>query len=142
MNISTYKQKQKELNNIIQETKYTRYLILPWAVTLWATKWSARRFGGFLQGGRHDFRWKIEVRPQKLNSIIGEVPVIVHPSKSLTHVTLGFKALHELNRLQIWDINLWVLCKIVILLCIADSLCSNKKKCIKICKNRFTQLNQ
>ena len=102
---------------------------LPWAVTRWATKWpTSSRLRLFLQGGRNNFWWKIQVRPQKLNPVIGKIPVVVHPSKCLTNIFLGFEALHELNNLEIRNVNLRVLCKVEVLLCIANSLYRFKTK--------------
>ena len=110
-------------------SKWSAWCKLPGTITRWATKWpTTSRLWLFLQSGRDNFRGKIQVSPQKLNPIIGKVPVVVHPCKCLTNIFLGFEALHELNNLEIGNINLRMLCKIVVLFCIANSLYRFKKK--------------
>ena len=84
-------------------------LALPWAIARRTTQRATEGLGGFLQGGGHNFRWKIEVSPQMLDSIIGKVPIIVHPRECLPHKLLGFKALHQLDHLQIRNIDLRML---------------------------------
>ena len=104
---------------------------LPWAIARWATKRPTTSRTGTrrpLQSVGNDLGWQIEVIPQKLNAIVGQIPVIVHPSKCLPHILLGFEALHELDDLQVRHIYLWVLRKVVILLCVAHALCIYRKK--------------
>ncbi|MFS7969232.1 hypothetical protein Hanom_Chr09g00806701 [Helianthus anomalus] len=48
----------------------------------------------------------------------------MHPSERLLHILLRFKALHELNHLQIRYIDFRMLCQIVILLSKANTLCT------------------
>ena len=50
----------------------------------------------------------------------------MHPSESLTHVLLGFEALHQLYYLQIWHIDLRMLREVEVLLRIANALCTNR----------------
>lgn len=75
-----------------------------------------------LESGGDDLRRKVEVCPEMLDAIVGEEPVIVHPGKCLSDVLLRLEALHQLNHLQIRDINLRVLRKIEVLLRVAYSL--------------------
>lgn len=127
----------KQFNTLINmpseknlRTRHRKKMIdieLPWTVTRWATHWPTRGFHRLLQGGRHNLWWEIQVSPKKLNPIISEVPVVVHPCKCLPYIFLWLKALHQLNHLQIWNINFGVFCKIVVLLCIANSLCTHAK---------------
>lgn len=96
--------------------------ILPRAVARWATKGSASWLCLLLQSVGDNLRRKIEVVPQELNAIIGEVPVIVHPRKGLPHILLRLEALHQLNHLQIRHIDLGMLWQVVVFLRIAHSL--------------------
>jgi len=110
-------------NERVRRTLQSANFQLPGTVTRWASKWAtASRLCLFLQSSRNNFWWKIQVSPQKLNPIIGKIPVVVHPCKCLTNIFLGFEALHELNNLEIGNINLWVLCKVEIFFRIANSL--------------------
>lgn len=115
-------QKGGEKWKIVKSESSQYDLSLPGTVTRWATHGPTSGLCRFLQGGRHNFWWKIEVSPQKFNSIISKVPIIVHPGKCLTNILLGFETLHQLNDLKIGHIDLRVLCKVEILLCIANSL--------------------
>jgi len=99
-------------------------LDIPRAITGGATKGSARWLGLFLQSGRNNFGRKVKVGSEKLDAIIGEEPVIMHPSKGLSHVLTGLETLHQLNHLQIRHINLRVLRQIEVLLRKANSLCT------------------
>lgn len=83
---------------------------------------AARRANRFLQRSRNNLRREIEVGPEELDPIIGEVPVVMHPGEGLPHVLLGFEALHQLNHLQIRDIDIRVLREVVVLLRVANSL--------------------
>lgn len=56
----------------------------------------------------------------------------MHPRKCLTNILPRFEALHQLNHLQVWNIDFWVLRKIIILLCIAYSLCGFKANLIQL----------
>lgn len=79
--------------------------------------------GRFLERGGDDLRGKVEIAAQELDPVVGEIPVVVHPRKGLANILLRFEALHQLNHLQIWHIDVGMLCEIVILLRIANSLC-------------------
>ena len=106
---------------------HNNLLGIPRAITGWATKGSARWLGLFLQSGRDNFGRKVKVSSEKLDAIVGEEPVIVHPSKGLPYVLAGLEALHQLNHLQIRHINLRVLRQIEVLLRIANSLCKKSQ---------------
>lgn len=80
-----------------------------------------------LQSGWDDLRGKIEVVPQKLNPIVGQIPVIMHPSEGLANVLLRLEALHKLDHLQIRDIDFRVLRKVIVLLREANALWISKK---------------
>lgn len=97
-------------------------LEIPRPIPGWAAHGPAWGPGRFLQRSRDNLRRQIEVATEELNPIIGEVPVVMHPGEGLPHVLLGFEALHQLNHLQIRDIDIWVLCEVVVLLRIANSL--------------------
>merc|ERR1711928_220055 len=61
-------------------------------------------FGGlgcFSQGGWHYLRWKVKVVSQVLNSLVGQVPVVVPPCEVLAHVTTRFERLHGLDHFQV-----------------------------------------
>jgi len=103
---------------------HSNLLDIPRAITGWATKGSARWLGLFLQSGRHNFGRKVKVSSQKLDAVVGEKPVIMHPSEGLPHVLARFEALHKLNHLQIRHINLRMLRQIEVLLRKANSLCT------------------
>jgi len=112
----------KQSNITIQGYSENDDVILPGAITGWATEWSSGGLGLLLKSGGHDFWGKVEICSEELNSIVGEEPVIMHPSKCLAHVLPGLEALHQLYHLQIWNINLRVLRQIVVLLRKANSL--------------------
>ena len=78
--------------------------------------------GLLLQGRRDDLRGEIEVVPQKLDAIVGQVPVIMHPSEGLAHILLRLEALHQLYHLKVRDIDIRVLRQIEVLLGIANTL--------------------
>ena len=105
------------------------------AVASWATERTARGLGLLLKGVGHNLRGQVEVVPQKLDTVVGEVPVVVHPCECLPHILLGLEALHKLDDLEIRHIDLWMLRKVVVLLGIAHSLCSNQNE------YELTQLN-
>ena len=100
-----------------------RQRYLPGAIAARPAHRPARWPGRFLERGGDDLRGKVEIGAQELDPVVGEIPVVVHPRKGLANVLLRFEALHQLNHLQIWDINIRMLCEIVILLRIANSLC-------------------
>ena len=78
--------------------------------------------GGLLKSSRNNFRGKIEVSPQELDAVVRKIPVVMHPSESFPNVFLGLEALHQLNHLQVRDIDLGMLRQIKIFLRIANSL--------------------
>lgn len=57
-----------------------------------------------------------------LNTVIGQIPVVVPPCEVLLHVLLRLEALHKLNDLQVGHIDLGVFRGIVILLGVQDTL--------------------
>jgi hypothetical protein len=57
-----------------------------------------------------------------LNTVIGQVPVVVPPGEALLDVFLGLEALHELDDLQVGHIDLGVLGGIEVLLGVQDAL--------------------
>ena len=77
-----------------------------------------------LQSSRDNFGRKVKVSSEKLDAIVGEEPVIVHPSKSFSHVLARLETLHQLNHLQIRHVDLRVLGQIEVLLREANSLCT------------------
>ena len=96
----------------------------PWAITRgarakWAAWWPCR----LLECSRYNLRRQVKVIPQVLNAIISEVPVVVLPGEGLPDILLGLEALHELDDLKVWHINLWVFCQIVVLLGVQNPLC-------------------
>lgn len=93
---------QREAIQIDQSNKEaTTNPVLPWAITGRAAKaaTSRRRAGSSLQSVGNNLGWQIEIGSQKLNAVVGQVPVVVHPGKGLPHVLLGFEALHQLDHL-------------------------------------------
>merc|ERR1711962_513918 len=61
-------------------------------------------FGGlgcFAKGGWHDLRWKVKIVSEVLNSLVGQVPIVVPPCEVLTHVTTRFEGLHGLDYFQV-----------------------------------------
>lgn len=45
------------------------------------------------------------------------------PSKALGHILLALEALHELDDMEVWHINLRVLLQVEVLLSLKDTLC-------------------
>ena len=74
---------------------------VPGSITRGTTCGSTRGPRWLFQSSRHDFRWKVEVSSQMLDSIISKVPVIVHPCKVFFYIFFGLEALHKLNNLKI-----------------------------------------
>lgn len=50
-----------------------------------------------LEGGGDDLGGQVEVGGEVLNAVVGEEPVVVHPTECLPHITLLFEALHHLS---------------------------------------------
>lgn len=125
----------KRVPNTNSKTKNNRLskstieeLNVPRAVAGWATQGPAGGLGLLLQSSRDNLRRKVEVVPQKLDAVIGEVPVVMHPSEGLAHVLLRLEALHQLYHLQVRHIDLRMLRQVIVLLRIAHSLCKNPQK--------------
>jgi hypothetical protein len=55
-------------------------------------------------------------------------PVVVPPGKPLSHQLLALEALHELENMQVWDINLGMLLKVEVLLGLQDALCNRRRR--------------
>ena len=105
----------------IKQIKRTRIKGVSWAVVTRASQRPLSGLGLLLQGSRDNLRREIEIVPEELNPIDCDVPVIVHPSESLTNIFFRLKTLHELNHLKIRYINICVLGQVIVLLCIANS---------------------
>jgi hypothetical protein len=63
--------------------------------------------GGLLEGGRHNLRGEVEVLAEVLNALVGQEPVIMPPAVANGDIFLALKALHELEDLQIGDLERW-----------------------------------
>ena len=112
----------------IKQIKRTRIKGVPWAVVTRASQRPLSGLGLLLQGSRDNLRREIEIVPEELDTIVCEVPVVVHPGKSLANIFFRLKTLHELNHLKIRYINIWVLGQIIVFLCIENSLCKKINK--------------
>uniref|UniRef100_A0A5F9DQS5 Uncharacterized protein n=1 Tax=Oryctolagus cuniculus TaxID=9986 RepID=A0A5F9DQS5_RABIT len=53
------------------------------------------------QGGRHDLRGQVEVVPEILDALVGEVPVEVSPRELLLHVASRLERLHGLHDVEV-----------------------------------------
>lgn len=61
-----------------------------------------------------------------LNTVVGQVPVVVPPCERLPNVFLRLEGLHQLDNLQIRDIDLGVLGGVEVLFRVQDSLLEQK----------------
>lgn len=78
---------------------------------------------GLLVGGRNNFGREGKVRSEVLDTLIGEVAVVVLPGEGNTDVSLGGKRLHQHKNLQVGrSLNVGVLVGLGVLLDNTDSL--------------------
>merc|ERR1719369_2331969 len=56
-----------------------------------------------LQGRGNNFRWKVQVVPQVLDTFVSEVPVVVPPGKLFLHVSPRLQAGQGFDNLQVGD---------------------------------------
>lgn len=81
------------------------------------------RTGSALQRRRHNLRGQMQVRPQVLNALVGQIPVVVAPGELLLDEVLRLQRLHRLDDVQVRDgFQLRVLRSIEVLLGYENSL--------------------
>lgn len=64
---------------------------------------------GLLQGGGDDVVWQVQVCAEELDTLVGEVPVVVSPVELLGDVATGLEGLHLLEDMQVGHVKLDVL---------------------------------
>ena len=76
-----------------------------------------------LQGGWDNLSWQVQVVSQVLDTFVGQVPVVMLPSKSLGDIASRGERLKSLDDVQVWNGNLWVILWVEVFLGNNNALC-------------------